>query len=41
MIPSEHRLKGGAPLLGAAPGPFDTWTEDDDPAPEQDDDLRC
>ncbi|MFC5664346.1 hypothetical protein ACFP3U_15300 [Kitasatospora misakiensis] len=50
MIPTEHRLKGGAPLLGAEqpglPGPFGTWTEDDDQqhddaAPEQDDSLRC
>ncbi|MGW7447597.1 hypothetical protein [Kitasatospora sp. NPDC054795] len=32
MIPSPHRLKGGAPLLGAEepgrPGPFGTWTDD-------------
>ncbi|MFD9061139.1 hypothetical protein ACFVZ3_06415 [Kitasatospora purpeofusca] len=51
MIPTEHRAKGGAPLLGAEqpgePGPFGTWTEDDDrqredPAPdERDDSLRC
>ncbi|MCX5129998.1 hypothetical protein [Streptomyces sp. NBC_00347] len=50
MIPGEHRLKGGAPLLGAEqpglPGPFGTCTEDDDqqhedPAPGQDDGLWC
>ncbi|MFF2791142.1 hypothetical protein ACFVT6_31040 [Streptomyces sp. NPDC058049] len=33
MIPGEHRLKGGALLLGVdepgLPGPFGAWTDQD------------
>jgi hypothetical protein len=37
MIPTEHRLKGGALVIGAEvhgePGPFGTWTDEDDQEP--------
>ncbi|MFI8459092.1 hypothetical protein [Kitasatospora sp. NPDC085464] len=44
MIPSPHRMKGGAMLLGAEepgrPGPFGTWTNNAEPtrAPIEDTD---
>ncbi|MCG6497040.1 hypothetical protein [Kitasatospora sp. A2-31] len=47
MIPGPHRTKGGALQLGAEeaglPGPFGTWTAQDDPEaePEDDSDLCC
>ncbi|MFF3404208.1 hypothetical protein ACFYW6_37780 [Streptomyces sp. NPDC002659] len=48
MIPSPHRLKGGALQLGAEesglPGPFGTWTGEHDQEPDEPeggDEPRC
>ena len=39
MNPGEHRLKGGAPLLGTEvhgqPRPFGTWTDEHDQEPAE------
>ncbi|WP_158516542.1 hypothetical protein [Kitasatospora sp. MBT66] len=52
MIPSLHRMKGGALQLGAEepglPGPFGAWSDDDGQEPQEavaagqsEDGLRC